>query len=484
MATIPTLSVPATPADPAPAPSGPPEPELLLAFVAIVSAWNAVFPQGRTALRAMRHALGSLLCAGRRTITRILWACGLEQAPFAAEYHLFARSVWEEQALFDPIWREALPLCPHNVVGVALDDTRLAKSGRCIKQAFYQRDPLSPPFHVNLMLGLRFLQASLLVPAHRIDARAGARALPVRFEEVSRVKKPGRKASPQEVADWKVAHKEMNLSTRAVQTMQALRAAMDAQGAAEKKLVIAGDGSFCNKVCFGTPVERTELLVRARKDCRLCLRAAQASSRCFYAKEKFTPESVRADGNVPYLSGTFCYGGRERELRYKEKSGVYWQGGAKRRELRLIVLAPTPYKRRGRTHYRAPAYLLTSDLDTPAEALIQIYLDRWQIEVNHREEKDTLGVGQAQCRNERSVPRQPVLAVAAYSALLLAGLKAFGVHRSEAYAPLPRWRRSARRPSCLDLVARLRHEVEHHAHRLPFILPKASPAQILRAAAA
>jgi len=31
----------------------------------------------------------------------------------------------------------------------------------------YQRDPLSPPFHVNLILGLRFLQASLLVPWHR-----------------------------------------------------------------------------------------------------------------------------------------------------------------------------------------------------------------------------------------------------------------------------------------------------------------------------
>jgi hypothetical protein len=36
-----------------------------------------------------------------------------------------------------------------------------------------------------------------------------------------------------------------------------------------------------------------------------------------------------------------------------------------------------------------------------------------QIEVNHREEKDTLGVGQAQLWNVTSVLKQPVLVVAA-----------------------------------------------------------------------
>jgi hypothetical protein len=34
-----------------------------------------------------------------------------------------------------------------------------------------------------------------------------------------------------------------------------------------------------------------------------------------------------------------------------------------------------------------------------------MYFDRWQIEVNHREEKDTIGVGQAQLWNPISVPK-------------------------------------------------------------------------------
>ncbi|MGD0228488.1 MAG: hypothetical protein ABSF71_39820 [Terriglobia bacterium] len=64
--------------------------------------------------------------------------------------------------------------------------------------------------------------------------------------------------------------------------------------------------------------------------------------------------------------------------------------------------------------------------------------------------------------NINAVPKQPVLVVAAYSALLLASLQAFGTERSEAYQALPRRRRKAHRPSCLDLVTLLRREMVDH----------------------
>lgn len=77
-----------------------------------------------------------------------------------------------------------------------------------------------------------------------------------------------------------------------------------------------------------------------------------------------------------------------------------------------------------------------------------------------------MGVGQAQLWNATSVPKQPVLAVAAYSALLLASLRAFGSERGAAYAPLPKWRRHAHRPSCLDLITLLRKEMVEHPELL------------------
>jgi DDE superfamily endonuclease len=470
-------------AQPQPQPS---IPRLLAHFLAITAAWVDVFATKRTFHRAVAQALGGLLCLGRRTLSRILWTNGKEQSPWAADYHLHSRSEWEPQALFDTIWKEALPLCKDSVLGVALDDTKLHKTGRCIKQAFYQRDPLGPAFHVNLMLGLRFLQCSLLVPGFRGADRFATRALPVHFEEVSRVKRPGKKASDEVVVAWKKANKEHNLSQTAVKTMQAIREAMDRAGGAQKTVIMAGDGSFCNKACFKVRVERLELMARCRKDAVLCLKAEGEGAR-FYSAKKFRPEEIRQNTSIGWCTITPHYGGKKRKVRYKEVKDVYWQGGAGRRPLRLIVIAPTPYRKRkgGKLYYRAPAYLLTTDLKTSASKLIQIYLDRWQIEVNHREEKDTLGVGQAQLWNEKAVPRQPVLAVAAYSALLLAGLKAFGVERGAAYAVMPKWRsKRSRRPSCQDLVALLRQEATQTA---PELLPssiKLSAQSIVAAAAA
>jgi len=432
---------------------------LLSAFLEVVQEWASIFPQERSSLRAIRQGLGSLVCLGRRTVTRIIWTNGHQNRSWGSEYFLHSRCRWKPQDLFTPILKRALPHCHGRYIGVAADDTRLHKTGRCIEQAFYQRDPLSPPFHVNLMLGLRFLQASLLVPLYR-HSKVGSRALPIRFEEASRVKRPGKKGSAEEWKAYKAAVRQINLSQKFVTMVKDLRQVFDKAGASLKILMMAVDGSFCNRSVFSVVIQGVEIIARARKDAVLCFRA-EAGSRRFYGTDKFTPEDVRKDDSIPWNETRLFYGGKRRRVRYKEINPVLWQGGARRRDLRLLVVAPTPYRKRksSKLYYRQPAYLLSTDLKGRASILLQIYFDRWQIEVNHREEKDTLGVGQAQLWNPTSVPKQPVLAVASYSAMLLASLLAFGAERGEAYAPLPQWRKNARRPSCLDLIALMRKEM-------------------------
>ena len=457
---------------------------LLETWLELTGPWEGVFPQHRTTVRARRQGLGALVCLGRRTLTRIIWANGGEQRNWASEYFLHSRVHWEPQGLFAPILEGALGLCPGRLVGVSVDDTKLHKTGRCIQQAFHQRDPLSPPFHTNLILGLRFLQASLLVPLHK-RAPASCRALPIRFEESSRVKRPAKNASDEQWKAYRQARKQKNLSTHFVAMMGQVREALDDGGGAHKTLAIAADGSFCNRTVFCAPRDRTEIVARARKDAKLC-KCAPAGSRRFYDLHKFTPEQVRKDDTVPWRTTKIFYGGKRRTVRYKEIDPIYWQGGARKRPVRLLLVAPTPYRKRksSKLYYRQPAYLLTTDLVDSAKALLQIYFDRWQIEVNHREEKDTLGVGQAQLWNPTAVPRQPVLVVAAYSALLLAALLAFGAKRTNAYAQLPKWRRSAKRPSCLDLVTLLRKEMDQHPQLLAPLGIHSSQSALAAAAAA
>ena len=105
-------------------------------------------------------------------------------------------------------------------------------------------------------------------------------------------------------------------------------------------------------------------------------------------------------------------------------------------------------------------------------------------QVNHRDEKDTLGVGQAQMWNPVSVPKQPALVVASYSAMLLAALKAFGPARGDAYAKLPKWRTNAKRPSCLDMCTMIRKEAEQNPVLLETLGFQLSSSHMVAAAAA
>jgi hypothetical protein len=431
---------------------------LLTRFLALLSLWRPVFRQERSFRRALRQALGSLTVVGTATLTRILAGLGLAQQDWSAEYRLQARSEWQEQALFDAFLPAALAHCAGRFVPVALDDTRLKKTGKRIPTAFYQRDPLSPPFHVNLQWGRRFLQASLLLPLHR-KYKVNARAVPVRFLLAPIVKKPHRKATVEQRQHYRSQQQQHNLSQQALRLLDHLRQSLDQAGAAVKPLLVAGDASFCNRTLFRPIRERIDLLCRTRADVRLCWPAV-AGSRLFYGLKKFTPEQVKQDESIAWQKSKLWHGGRRRELRYKEQLGVLWQTGAGRRRLRLLVVAPVPYRRTktSRLYYRRSAFLLTTDLTSPARELLQVYLDRWEIEVNHREEKTTLGVGQAQLWSAKSVGRQPALVVAAYSALLLAGLEAYGPTRTTVYRGLPKWRHPRARPSCLDLVTLLRQQ--------------------------
>src|SRR5205823_9033633 len=203
------------------------------------------------------------------------------------------------------------------------------------------------------------------------------------------------------------------------------------------------------------------LTARCRKDIVLC-KGALGQGRRFFGKRKFTPEQVRQrDSMARWQTTLIFHGGCYRQVRYKELNKVYWQRGGKRRMLRLLVVAPVGYRtsKNGRKYYRQPAYLLTTDLSTQAAELLQDYFDRWGIEVNHRDEKEILGVGEAQVWNKHSVSKVPALLVAMYSWLLLAGLECYGPKRTQVYEPLPKWRRGAKRPSCLDLVTLLRKQL-------------------------
>jgi len=128
----------------------------------------------------------------------------------------------------------------------------------------------------------------------------------------------------------------------------------------------------------------------------------------------------------------------------------------------LIIVRPLAYRQRkgARLLYRKPTYLLCTDPNLDEAKLLQAYVWRWEIEVNFREEKTLLGVGEAQVRTPAAVERVPCFQVAAYSFLLLAERM---VRHPLERIPQPRWRRKAEprtgRISTGELVRMLRAEI-------------------------
>lgn len=420
--------------------------------------WRAAFPQTRSYSRAIEHAIALPCLFGRRTISRTVCALGRGDHDWSADYKMFSRCHWESELLFDPVIDEYLDRYPKAPVVAAIDDTKLRKTGRKIKSASWHRDPLSPPFHMNLVYGLRFVQASVLF-GHYQEGDDPPRGIPVRFQEAPPLKKPGKRATDHQIDEYRQLKKERNLSTQAMGVIRSLRASVDQRGGENRTLLMVGDGSFCNRTLFKAEMDRTGVIARCRKDARLCM-PTPAGSRRKYDQQRFTPEQVRKQEDRPWQRARVYLGGNRRVVKYKEVTGVLWKRGGGTRRLRLIVIAPVPYKlsKHSRTNYREPAYFLTTDLSTQTKLLIGACFDRWQIEVNHREEKDILGVGQAQVRCEQSVERHPALAVASYSLLLLAALREYGPGRTTDYVAHPKWRKDSKRASFLDIVTLLRKD--------------------------
>ena len=431
-----------------------------------------VFSQQRTWQRARRLSLSQLACLGRHTMTGLLCAGGRQFSDWSADYRLFSQDQWDAQQLFTPVVHGILELSDPNMPFVtALDDTHLKKTGIRIPGVAWRRDPLSPPFNVNFIRAQRFIQLSAMLPCG--DIPAAARAIPIRYEHVPPVPKPKHSADPEVWKAYRQERRQNNLSTHAVTILKNTRRQLDQQHQCPQRgLVVGVDGSYCNKTVLKGLPERTTLIGRIRKDAKLFYLPRDKDQPAVGAKRKYgreapTPEQLRQDSIVPWQEVSAFAVGKTHSFRVKTLSPVLWAKAGADRPLRLAVIAPVGYRLRkgSKLLYRKPAFLICTDPDMPLEKILQYYIWRWDIEVNHRDEKQIIGVGQAQVRSEKSVHRHPAFAVASYSMLLLAAARAYGLDATEGTLPPPKWqsRANKQRISTQKLIQQLRSEVWSYA---------------------
>jgi len=388
---------------------------------------RAAFGQERTFVRAKTLAMSALVGLGRRTVSGMLCTSAQQFDDWSAAYRLFEQQRFDREALFAPVRRTVLErLQPHQPLVAIMDDTLIRKRGRKVYGGGWRRDPLGPPFTTNYIWGQRFLQISAAVRAEPTWI-GQARGVPVDFFHAPSAVRP-RKTAPGELwREYRKQQQTMKVSAVGAKRLAALRMSLDGEPQGEgRPLIVSVDGGFTNRAVFRCLPPDTILIGRLRKDARL------------FSPVVPTPEQIRQDASICWSSVEAFGAGKLHSFEVKTVAPVRWSGtGA--RDVRLVVIAPLAYRPRkgSRLLYRDPAYLLCTDPQLPLSQLLQAYLWRWEVELNFRDEKTLLGVGEAQVRTPAAVESVPALIVAAYAFLLLAGT---GGRSSP--LPVPKWRTS------------------------------------------
>ncbi len=143
------------------------------------------------------------------------------------------------------------------------------------------------------------------------------------------------------------------------------------------------------------------------------------------------------------------YGGRERSIEVATATAVWYHSGLPPVPLRWVLI-------RDPNERFAPQALLSTDLDAPAQQIVEWFVLRWQLEVTFHEVRTHLGVETQRQWSDLAILRTTPALLALFSLVTLFA------HQYLRDAPLP-VRQAAwytkRRPTFADRLAFVRHQL-------------------------
>jgi hypothetical protein len=440
----------------------------------LITTVGPAIKDSRVRARLESLVLGTLCGKNPKTITSILAfdaECGNRDNSlddWSAFYRFFSQSSWELEEFFSIIFSCAMSFCKEGEsIKVLIDDTLVRKTGKKIPGAAYARDPLSPPFHTNLVWGQRMVCISLLV---RASPTVPYRSIPICFLLKPPVRLP-KNATDEQRQEFKELKKKSNMSIAGRQMLDWVRKRLDAMpGGSTRRLIVAADGSFANRTFLEKPPHHTIIIARCRDDLNLRKPIApdKKVGKRKYGDKVPTPKQINQDATIPEKELTTGVKHQRATVRYKTVDEVRWPTVLKNQPCCILTVKGQYFHKGGKRQQTKPAYLIvTGDYDIKdIEEILEVYLLRWEIEVGFRDQKNGLGIGKAQVWNENSVMKVPGFMSACYSMLMMASMRAFGDERGEQFAHLPRWRsKTPNRPSLRDLIELLRREVKSTIHK-------------------
>ena len=355
-----------------------------------------------------------ILCAGRRSLTRVIQSGELGRFKHFCSFHrFFSQARWNLDDLGLCILQLLLPFCPEVLTG-AVDDTLARKSGRHIWGAGMHHDPLrSTQKRPFFSFGHSWVVLSLHVSFPFAPQKTWALPVLVRLYRKRKNPKlaPGRNGKPEKKQTGQATDKQYR--TRPQLALEMIQAV--ARWLGPRKLRVLGDSEYAGGSISRHLPANTELISRMTMNAALYeLPPHQATGRGRRRKKGArlsNPLQMAQDSRRCWTQTTACLYGRTVKVWYQAIDAL-WYSSAGSRLLRIVVVHDPGGRRRDDCFF-------STDLALTPQQILETFALRWPLEVCFRDVKQFLGFEDPQNRVSRATQRTAPLIFYIYDLVLL-----------------------------------------------------------------
>ena len=348
--------------------------------------------------------LGAILCKGRRTVTGILRAMGLSQEAGFSKYHRILNSLdWSARRGSEILLKMLLKMSGTERPVILIDETLERRKGKKIKAKGYYRDAVrSSKSQVVKTSGLKWL-----VMALSIRLKFASRAFSLPFFTVLEPSEKAAKAQRKRhktTLDW------------SIQMVKQL-----VRWAPSIPFILVGDGGFaCAELAWTCFKHNVALVSRLKMNARIYDfpeesppgkrgRKPKKGARLISFKEMIVVE------DLPWqdveISG---YEGKKKRVKFLSNTALWGAEGHYPIAIRwVLVIDPTGEM--------DPVPLMSTDVNLTAIQIIELYVDRWGLEVTFQEAREHLGVETQKQWSDKAIARTTPILMALYSIVCLIG---------------------------------------------------------------
>ena len=379
------------------------------AIVAIIDPFYVLFSRFCW-LNAVTLLLGTILCRGKRTVSGVLRTLGLSQEKGFSKYHRILNSLdWVPKLGSFILLKTILKTCVTTKPGqeerpvFLVDETLERRKGKQIKAKGYYRDAVrSSKSQVVKTTGLKWLVMAL---SFRFSFSWRAFALPF-----FTVLEPSEKSTKKQGKPHKTT-----IDWTCQMVMQLVRWLPNVP------FILVGDGGFaCAKLAWICLKYNIALISRLKMNARIYAipneapagkrgRKPKKGVRLSSFKEMLKMENLT--WKVVEIAG---YDGKKKKIKYLTNTSMWGADDFEPLPMRWVLMIDP-------TGEMDPLPLMSTDVTLTAEKIIELYVDRWGLEVTFQETREHLGVETQRQWSDKAIARTTPILLALYTMVCLIG---------------------------------------------------------------